>query len=74
MVQYISAYYRWGNRQCPLFILSIRVWQSAVLREKSSYHHHPRTVVSSESEPGVIAKEVVGEGKEELSTRGISRK
>jgi hypothetical protein len=45
IVQYISAFYRWGNRQCSLFFLSIRVWPSAVLRIKSSYHQvsSPRT-------------------------------
>jgi hypothetical protein len=31
--------YSWGNSQRPLFILSIRVWPSAVLRIKSNYHH-----------------------------------
>ena len=36
--QYITAYYRWGNRQRPPLILSIRVWPFAVLRIKSSYH------------------------------------
>ena len=38
IVQYITAYNRWGNRQRPPFILSIRVWPSAILRIKSSHH------------------------------------
>ena len=47
IVQYITSYYRWGNRQRPPFTLSIRVWPSSVLRIKSSYHHHSEAVDSA---------------------------
>ncbi len=52
IVQYITAYYRWGNRQRPPFILSIRVWPSAVLRIKSSYHHLMVRPQRAKQEPG----------------------
>ena len=43
----LLAYYSWGNRQRPLFILSIGVWPSAVLRINSSYNHSPRLARST---------------------------
>jgi hypothetical protein len=46
------AYYRWGNRQRPVFILSIRVWPPAVFTNKIQLSSFNRvTLVQRAFEP-----------------------